>query len=220
MVAGTMERGADQIDPYVGVETWEHTSRATLYIARFTGKYGETEWKPVVGRKKFTITPAERRMNSDLCASPAVDPFRNGTCVPVSFTEETPAADIAELGRNTQVLPDPEIDGLLATDTGPFLDRITKIDNPSVLLRVYERAVSLDAPFSKVTAVRDRLRQIDSSLAVDETPRRQVPAVPGVGEDEPDAAEIAPSDRDPSQIDAREFLTSGLGAGAITVGEK
>lgn len=205
-------RAIDPVDPYRGLEAWKNTARGVVWITRLTGRYGETEPMKVPGGGTFHVTPAERHLNSDVAYAPSADPFRNGQFVLVKASPETPQTDLVIIERSAAGLTDDEIARMFGAELGEFTKAIDQIDNATALLRILEAAKLADAPYSRVEAVRGRLRQLAPEALVEDTPLMPIPGANG--EDEPDQVSIAPTG------DPMAAMLSDLGEGFITVGEK
>lgn len=196
-----MEAGDPRIDPYAGLEAWRWTGRGKLHVARFTGKYGEVEYHAVQGGRVFHLTPAERRLNSDKSYSDAVDPFRNGQCIPVSLSDMTPDADRERIAANPAILDDAAIDRLLRQEPTKLAKALDALSTPMTLVRIHERAEQLDVATSKVAAIRARIEQVD-------------PASLGKGTEPIPIAAVA--ERGVVSVDAA--MKAAVGDDAITVG--
>jgi hypothetical protein len=179
----------DPIDPKKGMEAWLFTGAGKLYLARYTGKYGEVQYRPVQGEpsgrgRTFHLTAAEREYNQQLVRSPENDPFLNGTCVPLALSEDTTAADRARFEANPVSLTDEEIVALFHGDAGELSERLAAISNPVVLGRFKSLAEAADLPMSKISVIQARLEEVDP------TTRREPVAIPATGVNDPNVAGI------------------------------
>jgi hypothetical protein len=167
-----MATEVDPADPFAGLEAWQYTARGKLYLRRYTGKHGEVSYEPIQGGQTFHLTPAERHLNSDKVKDPARDPFRNGTCVPVRLTEETPSRDREAIESNPTLLTDDQIIALFSNRKGSaetLVDTLAKIDNPVVLERILNLANDADLPGSRISAIKSRLEDVNPGVAGERT---------------------------------------------------
>lgn len=129
------------VDPIVpadsGVETWRNTTAGVVFIVR-VGEYGRRIEELVQGGRTFAVTPAERRMNQNLCATKDLDPFVNGTLAPVSLLEDEPDTEI--LRANPNNLEEADLPKLFRLPLAQFDDRIGKITNVNVIGRLLNLA--------------------------------------------------------------------------------
>lgn len=188
MVATQDRSGADPIDPYAGLEAWQFTGKGTLWIKRFTAQFGGVADHKINGGMTFHLTPAERRFNSDASASKDMDPFQNGTCVPVRLTEQTSPEDRQLIEQNTATLTDEQIVELLGQHTNKLPKTLAAITNAVTLGRVLEIAQQQDVTNSKIVHIKARINEVAPDLLVEGAQRHRIETLPG--EDEPDAVDV------------------------------
>lgn len=163
-----MATEVDPVDPHAGLEAWQYTARGKLYLRRYTGKHGDVVYERIDGGQTFHLTPAERHLNSDKVRDPKRDPFRNGTCIPVRLTEETPVKDREAIESNPATLTDEQIIALFSTKKGnseALIELLAAVDNPVVLRRISDLAESADLPPSKTGPIKSRLEEISPATA-------------------------------------------------------
>lgn len=144
-------------DERAAFETWVgNTDSVVVLVTR--GEYAIEKDLRVEGRKKFQITPADRRMNQDRIADPRFDPFLNGTLAPVSLVEGEWDNDL--LRSNPNVLTEEEMKSLLKErNPQKFAERLETVDNEATLRRLLEIAYEVDASVSRVAALQKALTE-------------------------------------------------------------
>lgn len=155
-------------DPFTGLEAWEWTGAGKLYVALYTGKYGDIRYEAVHGGRVFHLTPAERRLNSQKSASVAVDPFMNGGCVMVALTDETPAHERAAIESNPQSMNDDQIAALFKPARGvskaalaeALETKLGLITNATTLARIFDAAKAADVSLSMVSMIQVRIAEV------------------------------------------------------------
>lgn len=174
-------------DPHVGLEAWRYTGAGRQWIIKYTGKYGEERWDGIYGGAIFHVSPAERHRNSEKVKDPANDPFRNGTFVPVTLTEHTPAEDRAAIEANPELLADDKMMALLKAGGVKgdlaLAEVLAKISNMITLGRIFEAAQEANVTLSKMAMINARI--VEVSEVDPETGRRMIPVT-----NEVDAAEL------------------------------
>ena len=163
-----MATDVDPVDPHAGLEAWHYTARGKLYLQMYTGKHGDVQYRRIDGGRTFHLSPAERHLNSDPIRDPKKDPFKNGTCIPLRLTDETPAEDREQIESNPASLTDEQIIALFSTKKGQedrLPEMLASIDNPTVLERIADLAVQADLPPSKTGPIKARLEEIDPGVA-------------------------------------------------------
>ena len=119
------------------LEIWRHSGAGRVFLTKFNAAGTETS-VAVGGGKTVTLTPQERRLNQDRCASDKLDFFKNGTLVPVRLVESE--YDFEELANNRQVMSDEEIAALLTGHPSTFKKRVEELTNPVTIQRIIDAA--------------------------------------------------------------------------------
>jgi hypothetical protein len=120
-----------------GLETWVNTTDGVVYLTRI-GEYGKKETELIYGRRSFTITPQERRLNQNACAIPAQDFFTNGTLQPKNLLDDE--FDTPRLRENPNMINENEIPKIFRLRGEAFSQRLDTITNPATIARLIELA--------------------------------------------------------------------------------
>lgn len=175
MVA-TKKAPAKPVDPEAvpqepGIETWRNTTAGTVYITRI-GEYGKRVSELIYGGRVFSITPQERRLNQNACATPTLDMFTNGTLEAVSLIDGEP--DTPRLRNNPNMLDEKEIPRLFKLRGENFSERIATITNPATIARLVELA--REPRMNATVAQFEMLRRRERALAGEQ--ESEAPATP------------------------------------------
>lgn len=141
-------------------EVWENQTRSTFYV-RKRSERGMMVAMPVFGGKRFDITPKDRRINEERCASPAQNPFRNGTLAPISLLDAE--RDTATLKANPNILSPAARLALFRCKPADFQKRIKQITNPTLLQALLTIAEDADATVRQVNFITGHLDHLTES---------------------------------------------------------
>lgn len=158
------KKAAPAVDPDLvpreaGIEQWKNTTAGMIYITRI-GDYGKKQTELIGSGRVFSITPQERRLNQNGCATPALDMFQNGTLAAVSLLDDEP--DTPKLRDNPNMVDEREIPRMFKLRGEHFSDRIELISNPATIGRLLElaRDPRLNATVQQFEMLRRRERAI------------------------------------------------------------
>lgn len=147
----------------IDLETWENMSRARHVLKKYSAK-GDLIDEMIGSKKRFVVSPVERRINQELAATSDLDPFANGQFNPVRLVDGT--EDAEEIANNPNLMSETEMGELIKGKIDPLRARVGEVRNAVVLRRLLEVADELDAPVSKINAIRDRLTEVAPPLSV------------------------------------------------------
>ena len=142
------------------METWENTTKGIVAVNKFDRR-GERMQEIVRGGRKFSLTPDERRLNTDMAYSPGVDAFQNGILIPVRLVDGD--EDVAMIQANPNVRSIDELVELFELHWKKFDSEVSEIGNVSTLSRLLELAVEKDATVRQVASLKNRLSELDPS---------------------------------------------------------
>lgn len=151
---------AEQATSSTDLETWENISRSRFFIKKYNNR-GDLINTEVQGRRKFHVTPQERAVNQELMASERKDPFLNGMFAPVRLLDTT--EDAEEIASNPNVIGESEMVNLVKGSAKALKERIGSITNHVLLARLLEVASEQDVQASKITAIQERLDEVNPS---------------------------------------------------------
>lgn len=140
-------------------ESWKNTTAGRIFLKKYD-KRGELAAEMVPGGKTFQITPHERRINSEMAASPGLDFFSNGQLTPVRLIETE--EDAKEIASNPNLMAESEMVDLFKAHWKTFESRIAEVGNLTTLQRLLEVAQSdqVDAKVRQVDALKARIEEI------------------------------------------------------------
>lgn len=138
-------------------ELWKNSGEATVVIKK-RGEYGIEIEETVTGMKSLHITPADRRMNQEAAAMPALDVFSNGMLTPVRLIEGE--ADLEEMANNPNLLTEDDMRTLVKAHPKTFEKRIGEITNPVLIKRLVDLAHEEDCTVKRVEALNARLGEV------------------------------------------------------------
>lgn len=137
----------------VEVERWSHLGNGRTIIHRIDG-LGQSKPEMIRGKTEFTIAPEERRVNQAKCA-PGLDPFTNGTFIPVTLIETE--ADVDEIKNSPDTLGEDEMDELLNKHWKQLQKRLDEITSPVALAQFESYAEAHEAGPKSLERIRARL---------------------------------------------------------------
>lgn len=120
-----------------GIETWQNETSGIVAINR-VGEYGRQIVDLIAGKRRFQITPQERRMNQNAVNSAEQDIFTNGTLRPIDLLDDDP--DTERLLANPNIVDESDLPKLFLLKGEQFRQRIAEITNPTAVARVLELA--------------------------------------------------------------------------------
>lgn len=138
-------------------ELWKNNGEATVVIKK-RGEYGLEIEEMITGMKALHITPADRRMNQEAAAMPALDVFSNGMLTPVRLIEGE--ADLAEMAENPNLMTEEDMLALVKSHPKTFEKKITEITNPVVVKRLISMAHEEDCTVKRVESLQARLEEV------------------------------------------------------------
>lgn len=154
-------------------ETWKSTIDGQIWVTQFDRR-GDTIDTCITGGRELKILPEERKFNQERVADERNDPFMNGLLVPVKLVES--AEDFEDLAGNPNHLTEKDMAVLLddPTDLDGLVAGISKVKNPTTLLRLINIAEGRDATTLKqMAALQARLQTVsqqDDYEEVDQIP--------------------------------------------------
>lgn len=178
-------RNAKPVDPSLvpidsGVESWKNVTAGIVVINK-VGEYGRPLHELVQSGRVFTLTPQERRLNQDACASEDMDFFRNGTLQPVRLLDDEP--DTAALLANPNAISDDELPSVFKLKGENLRDRLAQISNLTAATRLVELArkpefnVTLEQ-FDLIKARERELQKVPSDGTIPLSPERVIEPPP------------------------------------------
>lgn len=144
------------------MELWENATQASAVVKK-TGSDGVPRSERVEGGRRLHITPRDRKINQEICASEDNDVFRNGMLVPVRLINDE---DKEEFANNPNVMTEEEMAKLAKGHAGSFANRLAEVSNVILVRRWLEVAKESDASFKRVQALEGRLAQLKPSGSV------------------------------------------------------
>lgn len=147
-------------------ESWQNTIAGKIFLKKYNQR-GELAAEMIPGGKVFQITPTERRINSEMAATPELDFFRNGQLTPVRLIETE--EDAKEIASNPNLLAESDMVDLFKAHWKTFEARISEINNATTLERLLEVAQSdvVDAKVRQVEVIKAKLDQINPANHVE-----------------------------------------------------
>lgn len=148
------------------LETWENTGNSRVVLKKYSHA-GELVDEMLNGRRKVMLTPQERRINQELAANKALDPFSNGILAPVRLIET--AEDLEDITSNPNLMSETDMRDLLKGHFKKLEARLTEVDSEPILRRLLEIAQEEDVTLGKVTAIEARLAQFQPDFVSEVT---------------------------------------------------
>jgi hypothetical protein len=141
-------------------ETWKNATRGRIFLKKYN-QQGQLAAEMVPGGKVFQISPTERRINTEMAASPDLDFFQNGQLTPVRLIETE--EDAKEIASNPNLMAESDMVTLFKGHWKTFEAKVNEISNLTTLKRLLEIAQSdeVDAKVRQVEAVKARISDID-----------------------------------------------------------
>lgn len=143
------------------LETWENVTASRFIIKKFGAK-GDLIDEMIGAKRKFHVTTQERQINMEIAANDELDPFSNGCMAPVRLLDTTDDAE--QIASNPNLLSESEMATLLKGNVKNLQERVAAINNPALLERLQEMAVTGDVTIGKANAIKSRLKEVAPSL--------------------------------------------------------
>lgn len=136
------------------LEVWENRAAGLIYVKKYS-ELGRLVDVCVAGGRKVQLTPKERRINQEMCASDDLDVFQNGMLAPVRLIDSE--ADTGVLQNNSNAMSETAMKALFKSQIKTFTTKVNEISNPIALQRLLEVASEVDATMRQVGVIRERL---------------------------------------------------------------
>lgn len=141
-------------------ETWKNVTAGTVILKKID-RNGNLIDEVIPGGRVLHVTPTERRLNQEQCATDALDFFMNGILTPVRLIES--AEDVEALRENPNHMSEPDMMELFKTKgLKAFQERIDQVTNPITLGRMVEiaKAEEVNATVRQVQILEARLEDV------------------------------------------------------------
>lgn len=150
---------APSTDQAVEYESWHNPNLGRVVIIKLDG-HGQKRHEIIGANKKFHLTPEERRLNQELCASEEQDIFLNGTLQPIRLIPDH--EDTARLLHNPNHVSEDDVRSIFKLKIQQFTARLGAISNETALQRLLEiaRDDDIDATIKQVDAINERLAEV------------------------------------------------------------
>lgn len=144
------------------VETWRNARKGLIYVATFDPLTKRRQSVAVRPDRTVSLTTQERQLNQDMCTSHDLDPFSNGSLVPVELVET--AEDYEQITSNPNILDESDMEEILKLKTPSLKKRLGEITNTVAVERLLELATSEDneanLTMAALKAIEDRLAEL------------------------------------------------------------
>lgn len=146
-------------------EQWENASEGTVFVNKLAMDGTSNEVAHVIrSGKRILISPKERKLlNQDRCYAVSIDPFLNGTLIPIQLAETS--TDITE---NPNYMSGGELEDLFKVRNHmKFKSELKKIDAASLLhkLSVLADDEDMNATVGQVRAIGERLEAVQETFS-------------------------------------------------------
>lgn len=141
-------------------ETWKNVTAGTV-VLRKIDRNGELIHEVITGGRTFHVTPTERRLNQEQCASDELDSFQNGILTPLRLIEA--AEDVEAIRDNPNHMSEDDMADLFKSKgLKAFQDKVESVTNPIALTRMVEiaKAEEVNATVRQVQILEARLADI------------------------------------------------------------
>lgn len=142
------------------IEEWECIATQSYTVMKFDYQ-GATKHQLIQGRRKFTISTAERKITEERILDVKDNPFRNGDFRPIIVP------DSVSIETNPNALSDEEITSILVSSEFAWQQWMDVIDSPSTLARMADLANNVEG------LTLSRFKEIERRL-LDSRPKTQV----------------------------------------------
>lgn len=150
-------------NPSINQEVWENVVQGTIYINKYD-RFGNVISEKITAGGRTTISSEDRIVNEQNVHDKALNPFRNGTLMPIRLAEGV--EDYAEIRANPNILTDEDLQVIFKLSREEFEARIASIDAPSTLIHLQEYAEKTDeAKVYQLNAIKNRRYEISGSGA-------------------------------------------------------
>ncbi len=146
-------------------EQWENASQGTVFVNKLAMDGTSNEISHVIrSGKRILISPKERQLlNQDRCYAVSVDPFKNGTLIPIQLAETS--TDITD---NPNYMSSAKLEELFKVRNHlKFKSKLKDIDAPSLLHKLSAMAddEDMNATVGQVRAISERLKVVEEPFA-------------------------------------------------------
>lgn len=135
-------------------EVWKNQAAGRVVVKK-RGEYGVEVDEMVNGGKTLHISKADRRMNQERAASPALDVFTNGMLAPLEVGDSA-----AEFTQNANLLTEDDMRALVRSHPKTFEKKLGEISNQVVVNRLLQIAREEDCTVRRVEAIEARLEAV------------------------------------------------------------
>lgn len=150
-------------------ETWKNVTAGTV-VLRKIDRNGELIHEVITGGRTIHVTPTERRLNQEQCATDELDFFQNGILTPVRLIEG--AEDVEKIRGNPNHMSEDDMAELFkAKGLKAFQEKVESVSNPITLNRMVEiaKAEEVNATMRQVQILEARLADVtEVEVAVNE----------------------------------------------------
>lgn len=147
------------------VETWQNAGRGRVVVKKFSYS-GKLADHIVKSQAKITLTPHERRLNQEWAIDEKLDPFQNGTFMPVRLVET--AEDLDQIQSNPNLMTEDEMRELLGKHFKQLEARLADVQSETVVRRMREIAEAEDVTIGKIKVIDRRLEDFKPEFATEE----------------------------------------------------
>lgn len=144
-------------------EKWVNSTKGRVVLGQIDRR-GNITHKILRGGDSIDLSYDERMMNSEGAALESLDPFKNGTMVPVRFADDT--EDKAEIDANPNLKSEDELRKLFGLHWKKFEIAVDEINNATTLNRMREIAQEGDATVRQVEVIQKRIAEVTPGEAV------------------------------------------------------
>lgn len=141
-------------------ETWKNVTAGTV-VLRKIDRNGELIHEVITGGRTIHVTPTERRLNQEQCATDELDFFQNGILTPVRLIEG--AEDVEAIRGNPNHMSEDDMANMFKTKgLKAFTEQVDSVTNPIALERMVEiaKAEEVNATVRQVQILEARLADI------------------------------------------------------------
>lgn len=141
-------------------ETWKNVTAGTVVLKKID-RNGDLIHEVITGGRTVHVTPTERRLNQEQCATDELDFFQNGIMTPVRLIEG--AEDVEKIRGNPNHMSEDDMGDLFrAKGLKAFQEKVDAVTNPITLNRMVEiaKAQEVNATVRQVQILEARIEEI------------------------------------------------------------
>jgi hypothetical protein len=147
-------------------ELWQSAIPGSIVIRKFN-QQGILSEENVPAGRKIQLTPKERRINQELCASDDLDVFQNGMLTPVRLLDSEPETET--LKANSNAMSETHMRALFKSQLPTFTKKINEVSNVITLRRLLEVAEEVDASLRQVKVINERIAEMSPNVGESST---------------------------------------------------